>query len=67
MWLIKDLICTILRERLPNIDAIYDKSSDSLDQKYQTNYSIENTYLFRKRINRSPAKENNNSFSINWD
>ena len=66
MWLIKDLICTILRERLPNIDAIYDKSSDSLDQKYQTNYSIENTYLFGNDINRAPAKENNNSFSINW-
>jgi len=66
MWLIKDLICNILRERFPNLDAIYDKSSDSLDQKYQTNYSIENTYLFGNDLNKTPAKENNNSFSINW-
>ena len=66
MWLIKDLICNILRERFPNLDAIYDKSSDSLDQKHQTNYSIENTYLFGNDLNKTPAKENNNSFSINW-
>lgn len=66
MWLIKDLICTILREKLPILNAIYDKSLDSLDQKYQTNYSIENAYLFGNELSIQPAKENNNSFSINW-
>lgn len=66
MWLIKDLICAILREKLPILNAIYDKSLDSLDQKYQTNYSIENAYLFGNELSIQPAKENNNSFSINW-
>ena len=66
MWLIKNLICAILREKLPILNAIYDKSLDSLDQKYQTNYSIENAYLFGNELSIQPAKENNNSFSINW-
>lgn len=66
MWLIKDVFCDVLKETLPNLEAIYDKSEDSLPEKYHAIYSIENKYLFGDKSSIKPASEHNNLFSINW-
>jgi 23S rRNA (cytosine1962-C5)-methyltransferase len=66
MWLTKDDFCDVLKETLPNLEAIYDKSADSLPEKYHAIYSIENKYLFGDKSSIKPAFEHNNLFSINW-
>ena len=66
MWLMKNIFCDILKEILPNLEAIYDKSEDTLPEKYHDAHSIKNNYLFGAESSIKPASEYSNLFSVNW-
>ena len=66
MWRLKDVFCEAITELLPNITCVYDKSAETLPDKYHQSYPIKNAYLFGSDPSDKTGKENDNLFSINW-
>ena len=66
MWRLKDIFCEAITKLLPNITCVYDKSAETLPDKYHQSYPIKNAYLFGSDPSDKTGKENDNLFSINW-
>jgi 23S rRNA (cytosine1962-C5)-methyltransferase len=69
MWYEKEKICQGLKRIFgKNLQAIYDKSKETLPEKFSK--IIENAYLFQAKPFLEPSlivKENQNQFIINWE
>ena len=66
MWLLKETFCEVLRSKMKNLVAIYDKSAETLAPKHVELHAIKNQFLFGEENAIFEGLEYNNKFSINW-
>ena len=67
MWKLRDTFSVIIQKLLPNIEYIYDKSSNTLPEKFIIEHSITNAYLYKSgNDDQIIASEYENLFKIDW-
>lgn len=67
MWKLKETFSVIIKKLLPSIEYIYDKSSNTLPEKFITEHSITNAYLYKSgKDDQIVASEYDNLFKIDW-
>lgn len=67
MWKLRETFSLIIQKLLPYIEYIYDKSSNTLPEKFITEHSITNAYLYKSgKDDQIVASEYDNLFKIDW-
>jgi 23S rRNA (cytosine1962-C5)-methyltransferase len=67
MWKIRGLFTEIVKEILPNIELIYDKSVKTIPKKHVEEFSVEDGYLYNNSdITSTVVSEYGNKFKIDW-
>tara|TARA_B100001758_G_scaffold139504_1_gene120195 strand:- start:275 stop:1468 length:1194 start_codon:yes stop_codon:yes gene_type:complete len=67
MWKLRETFSLIIQKLLPYIEYIYDKSSNTLPEKFITEHSIINAYLYKSgKDDQIVASEYDNLFKIDW-
>ena len=67
MWKTRKLFTEIVKELLPNIDLIYDKSVKTIPKKHVEEFSVEDGYLYNNSdITSTVVSEYGNKFKIDW-
>ena len=67
MWKIRGLFTEIVKELLPNIELIYDKSVKTIPKKHVEEFSVEDGYLYNNSdITSTVVSEYGNKFKIDW-
>ena len=67
MWKIRGLFTEIVKELLPNIELIYDKSVKTIPKKHVEEFSVEDGYLYKNSdITSTVVSEYGNKFKIDW-
>jgi 23S rRNA (cytosine1962-C5)-methyltransferase len=67
MWKIRGLFTEIVKEILPNIELIYDKSVKTIPKKHVEEFSVEDGYLYNDSdITSTVVSEYGNKFKIDW-
>ena len=67
MWKIRGLFTEIVKELLPNIELIYDKSVKTIPKKHVEEFSVEDGYLYNNSdITSTIVSEYGNKFKIDW-
>ncbi len=67
MWKLRNIFSEIIQKLLPNIEYIFDKSSNTLPEKFIVDNSVTNTYLFKSgNEDQVTASEYDNLFEIDW-
>ena len=67
MWKIRGLFTEIVKEILPNIELIYDKSVKTIPKKHVEEFSVKDGYLYNNSdITSTVVSEYGNKFKIDW-
>ncbi|MDG1238035.1 MAG: class I SAM-dependent rRNA methyltransferase [Flavobacteriales bacterium] len=67
MWKIRGLFTEIVKELLPNIELIYDKSVKTIPKKHVEEFSVKDGYLYNNSdITSTVVSEYGNKFKIDW-
>ncbi len=67
MWKLRETFSLIIQKLLPYIEYIYDKSRNTLPEKFITEHSIINAYLYKSgKDDQIVASEYDNLFKIDW-
>ena len=67
MWKTRKLFTEIVKELLPNIDLIYDKSVKTIPKKHVEEFSVKDGYLYNNSdITSTVVSEYGNKFKIDW-
>ena len=67
MWKIRKLFTKIVKELLPNIELIYDKSVKTIPKKHVEEFSVKDGYLYNNSdITSTVVSEYGNKFKIDW-
>ena len=67
MWKIRGLFTEIVKELLPNIELIYDKSVKTIPKKHIEEFSVKDGYLYNNSdITSTVVSEYGNKFKIDW-
>ena len=67
MWKIRGLFTEIVKELLPNIELIYDKSVKKKKKKHVEEFSVKDGYLYNNSdITSTVVSEYGNKFKIDW-
>ena len=67
MWKLRETFSVIIQKLLPSIEYIYDKSRNTLSEKFINEHSITNAYLYKSgNDDQIVASEYDNLFKIDW-